>query len=187
MTTHYLQLTLLPDPEFSAHLLMDALLNKLHRGLVSLHCDSVGISFPGWSQNPRNLGGQLRLHGSEPALTQLMASNWLRGMNDHIERSPVSPVPADAQPGFVRRRQFKTSAERLRRRRMKRHDESYEQALEAIPVSVERKPKLPYATLRSSSSDQRFQLFIDQQPASQHQHGSFNCYGLSNSATVPLF
>jgi len=187
MTSHYLQLTLLPDPEFSSHMLMDALLNKLHRALVALKCEAVGISFPGWSQKPRSLGEQLRLHGSEQALEQLMASNWLRGMNDHLERSPISLVPDIATPGIVRRRQFKTSADRLRRRRMKRHGESYEQALAAIPASVERKPQLPFATLRSASSEQRFQLFIEQQPTNQSQPGSFNSYGLSDNATVPLF
>ncbi|MCV6589551.1 MAG: type I-F CRISPR-associated endoribonuclease Cas6/Csy4 [Marinobacterium sp.] len=187
MSSHYLQLTLLPDPEFSVHLLMDALLNKLHRALVSQQSDNIGISFPGWHQNPRSLGTQLRLHGSNAALQQLMADNWLRGMNDHLERSAISPVPDSATPGIVRRRHFKTSAERLRRRRMKRHNESYEQATAAIPATVERTPSLPWATLRSASSSQRFQLFIDQQPAKQHQAGRFNCYGLSNQATVPLF
>jgi CRISPR-associated endonuclease Csy4 len=46
MLTHYLDLALLPDPEFAVPQLMDALFAKLHRQLVLMQSDSVAVAFP---------------------------------------------------------------------------------------------------------------------------------------------
>ncbi|MDR0226775.1 MAG: type I-F CRISPR-associated endoribonuclease Cas6/Csy4 [Burkholderiaceae bacterium] len=188
MTTHYIDITLLPDPEFSHAHLLGALAAKLHRALVQLGADDIGISFPRYSLRPRTLGAVLRLHGSEAALQRLMGLPWLQGMRDHVQCTQPTPVPGDAVPCRVQRRQFKTSPDRLRRRRMRRKGESAEQAAAAIPDSAERTPDLPYVQLRSASTGQPFCLFIEQKtvqdPASAD---GFNSYGLSQGATVPWF
>src|SRR5690625_6387343 len=86
------------------------------------------------------------------------------------------------------RKQFKTNAVRLRRRRMKRKGETYEQAAKAIPDNEERKPNLPFVVLRSQSSGQTFHLFIDQRlPGKERSEGDFKSYGLSQGATVTSF
>ena len=188
MTTHYIDITLLPDPEFSHAHLLGALLTKLHRALVQLQADDIGISFPHYSLQPRSLGGLLRLHGSTAALQRLMAQPWLQGMRDHVRVTAPAPAPPDAPHRAVRRRQFKTNVERLRRRRMKRKSETPEQAAAAIPDSVERNAALPYAQLRSASTGQPFCLFIEQAPnPANATPGVFNAYGLSKTATVPWF
>ena len=46
MTTHYIDITLLPDPEFSHAHLLGALLAKLHRALVQHGAGDIGTSFP---------------------------------------------------------------------------------------------------------------------------------------------
>lgn len=169
-------------------MLMGALYNKLHRALVSLKTDRVGVSFPEYSLKPKGLGGILRIHGSNEGLKQLQGLDWLRGMRDHIELSPAQQVPADTQHGCVKRRQYKTNVDRLRRRRMKRKGESYQQATKAIPGSVEQRPDLPFAVLRSQSTGQGFHLFVEQgKPTSEPASGRFNSYGLSLGATVPFF
>lgn len=184
----YLEIRLLPDPEFSVSFLMGALYGKLHRALVTAQSNDIGVSFPGYSQSPRGVGDRLRLHGTEETLSQLMTQNWLKGMMDHIHCSDILPVPASAKHRTVSRRQFKTSSERLRRRRMQRKGENYEQAAEAIPSSVERKPDLPYVHLRSKSTEQNFTLFIEQgELREQPSNGAFNTYGLSRQATIPWF
>ena len=191
MTTHYIDITLLPDPEFSHAHLLGALLSKLHRALVQRKASNIGVSFPTHVNAPlgkRTLGVVLRLHGSQAALQALMEEPWLKGMRDHVQVSDLAAVPAGAQHRMVQRRQFKTNAERLRRRRMARKGETVEQATAAIPDTVERKPNLPFAQLRSSSTGQPFCLFVEHgtlQP--QAVAGSFNTYGLSLSATVPWF
>ena len=188
MTTHYIDITLLPDPEFSQAHLLGALMTKLHRVLVQLQADDIGISFPRYSLRPRTLGDLLRLHGSPAALQQLMAQPWLQGMRDHVRVTTLASVPPDAPHRAMRRRQFKTNVERLRRRRMKRKGETAEQAEAAIPDSVGRNPGLPYAQLRSASTGQPFCLFIEQgQEQPNATPGLFNSYGLSKTATVPWF
>ncbi len=184
----YIEVTVRPDPEFSTPILMGALFNKLHWALTRLESNDVGVSFPGYQKRPRSLGQVLRVHGSAHRLQQLAQSAWLQGMTDHVSVKDVLPAPSSVEQVIVKRRQFKTNAERLRRRRMKRKHESYKQSLHAIPDTVERKPDLPYVTLRSQSTGQPFQLFIDQVvwPESS-RGGQFNCYGLSQTATVPWF
>lgn len=191
MTTHYIDITILPDPEFSHAHLIGALLSKLHRALVQRGAGDIGVSFPMHVNAPvtkRTLGPIVRLHGTPHALQALDAMNWLKGMRDHIALSSVLEVPAGASHRQVLRRQFKTSAERLRRRRMQRKGETAEQAAEAIPLHVERKPNLPFANLRSLSTGQTFALFVEHGPElPQPLPGSFNTYGLSQGTTIPWF
>jgi CRISPR-associated endonuclease Csy4 len=188
MTTHYIDVTLLPDPEFSRVHLLGALMAKLHRALVMLRADDIGVSFPHYSLRPRALGGVLRLHGDEAGLTRLMAQPWLQGMRDHVKLTQATLVPLDAAHCVVQRRQFKTNVDRLRRRRMRRKAETMEQASEAIPDGVERRPDLPYLHVRSASTGQSFCLFVDQRAmAGGAVGGTFSCYGLSQGATVPCF
>lgn len=191
MTTHYIDITILLDPEFSHTHLMGALLSKLHRALVQLQSSSIGVSFPQHVNEPRHqrtLGHVLRLHGQPPALQRLMAQDWLRGMRDHVTLTPLAAAPPDALHRQVLRRQFKTNANRLRRRRMQRKGETAEQARAAIPDSVERRPDLPYAQLRSHSTGQPFCLFVAHGPTQPVAvSGPFNTYGLSLGATVPWF
>jgi CRISPR-associated endonuclease Csy4 len=191
MTTHYVDITLLPDPEFSQAHLMGALVAKLHRVLAQGKSTTVGTSYPQHIQQPktkRTLGAVLRLHGTLVDLERLMGQDWLKGMRDHTNVGSIQPVPLDAQYRTVRRRQFKTSAERLRRRRMRRKGETAQQAAAAIPDSVERAPDLPFVHLHSSSTGQAFCLYIEHGPLQpQPVAGHFNTYGLADKATVPWF
>ena len=184
---HYLDIQTLPDPEFPVNTVLGALVSKLHRGLVTLEADDIGISFPEHEQQPP-LGSQLRLHGTEKRLQALMDQNWLRGMRDHVAVRDIAQIPDKAGHRTVRRRQYKTNAERLRRRRMKRHQESYEEACRHIPDSVERRVRTPFLIVRSQSTGQAFSLFIEHgEVQSEPIPGRFNTYGLSSEATVPWF
>ena len=191
MTTHYIDITVLPDPEFSHAHLLGALFSKLHRALVARAAGDIGVSFPRHVEAPssqRTLGNVLRLHGSKDALQGLMAQPWLQGARDYVQVSPLALAPSDAPHRVVQRRQFKTNAERLRRRRMQRKGETAEQATAAIPDVVERRPDLPFLQLRSSSTGQPFCLCVEHGPLQlQPVAGVFNAYGLGQEATVPWF
>src|SRR5690554_2439738 len=93
-----------------------------------------------------------------------MCTNWLSGMRDHTVISDIDVVPANTEHRVVRRVQFKTSVERLRRRHMKRHQIGEAEARERIPDSVERKVALPFVNIRSLSTQQTFSLFIEHGP-----------------------
>jgi CRISPR-associated endonuclease Csy4 len=186
MMDAYLDITLLPDPEFAAAMLMNALFGKLHRGLAGLGGGNIGVSFP--DVGDRALGGHLRLHGQIADLEGFMASAWLAGMRDHIELGVIDKVPADAKHRVVRRVQAKSNPERLRRRMMARKGVDAELARQAIPDSAAEKLRLPYLVLKSQSTGQQFCLFVEHMPIQDHSvDGLFNAYGLSPTATVPWF
>ncbi|WP_018719046.1 type I-F CRISPR-associated endoribonuclease Cas6/Csy4 [Arhodomonas aquaeolei] len=188
MLDHYLDIRVLPDPEFQQSMLLGALVSKLHRGLVGIDADDIGISFPAHQTDPRTLGDVLRLHGTADRLHELTGLRWLTGMRDHVDRGGIRAVPDGAAHRVVRRRQYKTSAERLRRRRMRRHDETYEQACAQVPDSVERQVTTPFVTVRSSSTGRAFSLFIEHGDCGPDPvPGAFSTYGLSRTATVPWF
>jgi CRISPR-associated endonuclease Csy4 len=188
MTSHYIDLTVLPDPESNPSALLGALYDHLHLALVQHRLDLVGVSFPGYSIHPRSVGTTLRLHGSYASLRQLLDADWLKGMRDHLRMTDIALAPADAPQRTVKRKQFKTNVDRLRRRRMKRKSETAAQARDAIPPTVERTPDLPYVHMRSRSTGQPFCLFIALGPPSAVAvPGAFSRYGLGGPATVPWF
>jgi CRISPR-associated endonuclease Csy4 len=187
--SHYIDLQLRPDPDFPPHQLLAALYAKLHRSLVQLQLDRVGVSFPGYQENPPGLGDILRLIGPQAALEQLMGHPWLQGMRDHVKTSAIAPVPADATPRHLRRVQAKSNPERLRRRQMRRHGVNEEHARAQIPDHATEVLRLPFVTLRSTSTGQTFPLFFHLGPpvASACPDATFNTYGLSHKATIPWF
>lgn len=190
MTTHYIDITLQADAEFSAHHLMGALFSKLHKALVLLQSEDISASYPQWQAKPasrRTIGSVMRLHGRRESLELLMQQSWLNGMRDHIHMTAVAEAPQTGKFQIVRRRQFKTNVDRLRRRHMKRHGLSEQEAVQAVPNHVEENPDLPFIRLSSGSTRQQFCIFIEQNPAAQPVQGRFNAYGLSSGATVPCF
>lgn len=185
---HYIDLRLLPDPEFPEHQLMGALYTKLHRLLVQVQTDRIGVSFPGYQESPPTLGSTLRLLGPESDLSRLMESPWLMGMRDHTEVMPIAPVPENATHRPLRRIQVKSNPERLMRRQMRRHGLTEQQARERVPDGKGERLRLPYVTLGSTSTGQRFPLFLELGPAVPAVEGwSFNAYGLSSTTAAPWF
>lgn len=184
----YIELQLLPDPEFPTNTLMNALFAKLHRGLVSNGEGRIGVSFPDVEQKGIGLGARLRLHGTAADLERLMSANWLQGMRDHLLCSPLSSVPANAAYRVVQRVQAKSSPERERRRLIARKGVSVESAVQAIPDSAAEMLRLPYVLLTSQSTQQQFRLFVEHLPVQKDAvWGTFSAYGLSSTATVPWF
>jgi len=188
MSTHYLDLTVRPSEDAPAHWLVSELYGKLHLALVRVRLDSVGVSFPGYCSKTPTLGKILRLHGSLPALTDLMADDWLKGLRSYVEQTPITAAPPAALHRTVYRKQFKTNVERLRRRRMKRKNETSEEVANAIPAEAIRLSSLPYVCLTSRSTRQHFSLFIGLGPEQRTPSpGTYSSYGLSNETTIPWF
>ena len=188
MLTHYIDIHLRPDPEFADSHLLAALYAKLHRALVQLGADQLAVGFPDYADKPLGLGQVLRILGSADGLSKLMALPWLTGMADHVQVIPMAPVPEGVSHRQLSRVQAKSSPERLRRRQIKRHGLTPEQARERIPDSAAQTVKLPFLPVRSASTGQTFLLFLRLGPASESVvAGTFNAYGLSATATTPWF
>ena len=186
---HYLDITLLPDPEFSQNHLMDALFAKLHVALVAAGCGDIGISFPQVPEQGTGLGTLLRLHGRASRLSELMTANWLAGMRDHTTLSAVQAVPSTCTSfRAVSRLQAKSSPARERRRLMRRKGLTEEEAMAKIPDHCAEILHLPYVQMRSQSTGERFLLFIRHGPVrAVPAEGAFSAYGLSPTGTVPWF
>jgi len=184
----YLEIRLLPDPEFMPTTLMNALFSKLHRGLVEHGGQKIGVSFPDVLETSRFLGERLRLHGHVADLEKLMALGWMAGMRDHVMASEITAVPAHTKHRIVRRVQAKSNPERQRRRLIARKGISSEDAMQAIPDGTAEKLNLPYLVLASQSTGQKFRLFVEHLPIQdQAVAGRFSAYGLSATSTVPWF
>ena len=185
---HYIDIHLLPDPEFPTNLLMNALFAKLHRGLVEAGQNRIGVSFPQHDDTHPVLGSLLRLHGQAEDLTTLMNNNWLTGMRDHVRVSEPIPIPPPTGYRCVYRVQAKSNPERLRRRYMKRHQADRETAQKEIPDQAAEHLQLPWVTIGSQSTGQRFRLFIAHGTiVPETTKGTFSHYGLSRNATIPWF
>jgi CRISPR-associated endonuclease Csy4 len=148
----YIDIRLLPDPEFPATTLMNVLFSKLHRGLVQHGEGAIGVSFPDVKDGCRTLGNRLRLHGTIETLRSFQQRDWLVGMHDHTAASAPAAVPKNARHRIVRRVQAKSNPERERRRLMTRKGITTEQAMQAIPDSTAEKLHLPYLVLQSQST-----------------------------------
>ena len=185
---HYIDIRLRADPEVAPAHVMAALYTRLHRLLVKLNGDSIGVSFPGYDARVPTLGTTMRLFGPLEPLEQLVNLPWLGATRDHVEISQTRPVPPDAPHRALRRVQVKSGPARLRKRLMKRHQLSESQALERIPDSAARHSALPFVSLTSASTGQQFRLFLELGAESpQAIPGAFNFYGLSAAGTVPWF
>jgi len=181
---HYVDIQVLPDPEFLETTLMNELFSKLHRALGKHGQGKIGVSFP---DHDKTLGARIRLHGGKKALEEFMQTRWIMGMTDYCHVSDVRPVPPRTSFCTVKRVQAKSAYNKRKRSVAKGWlDES--EAQKRIPVSQQRMLDLPYAQLRSLSNGNRMRVYIEHsKPVQQSVSGSFSAYGLSSTATVPWF
>lgn len=185
---HFADIHLRPDPELAPFQLMSHLFGRMHRRLAQGKFTQVAASFPGYALAPATLGGTLRLIAPAEELAAFMAHDWLGALRDHVLLADALAVPEDAKAYRLLRVQAKSSPERLRRRRMRRHGLSEEQAREQIPDDCAERLSLPFVTLSSSSTGRQFPLFLKLAASPGGvMRGRFNSYGLSAEATIPLF
>lgn len=185
---YYLEISLLEDPEFTAPTLMNALFSKLHRALVEVSQNDIGVSFPALSK--KSLGKTMRLHATKARLEQLEALPWRRGLGDFTQVSAITEVPETNGYWLVQRVHVQSNPERIRRRAMKRRGLSYEQAVAEIPDTMAKVSDLPFVNIKSQSTGgQQFRLFIKQTQTDAQPQGEthFSKYGLSSTTCVPKF
>lgn len=181
---HYIELTVLPDPEFQEAMLMNALFAKLHRALGQSGNGAIGVSFP---KLGKTLGDTIRLHGNAGALDRLMTTNWLKGLRDYCRCGAINAVPGSVKYRIVRRVQAK-SAHNKRQRSIAKGWLTPEEALKRIPNSQQKPLKLPFLQIKSLSNGNPMRVYIEHGPLQDSPtEGVFSSYGLSSAATIPWF
>ncbi len=167
---------------------MSSLYAQLHKALALSGRNDIGVSFPQAQDSASGLGAILRLHGDEEVLHRFCSSEWLHGVKDYVRVQAMGRVPDACQHRVVRRVQAKSGVERLRRRQIKRHGLTEDEAKARIPDGIRETLAYPYVRLSSASTGQVFLLFIKHDPLGDlPQKGAFNSYGLSRVATIPWF
>ncbi|MCE9680472.1 type I-F CRISPR-associated endoribonuclease Cas6/Csy4 [Shewanella sp. AS1] len=192
---YYLDITLLPSEDMGHHFLWEKLYHQVHLALVE-HKNSqgqfvIGVAFPQFDGQVQRLGSKLRLLAqSEESLEQLAIDKWLARFRDYFHVTSVRPVPAQVE-SYVSysRPKVRTGKDREIRRRMKRHNETLEQATAHFEGFETRTTKAPFVYAQSYSSGARFPLFIEEKVALGVGESAvtFDSYGLSSQGVLPKF
>ncbi len=181
---YYINIQVLPDPEFEATTLMNALYAKSHRVIGQLGGGEVGVSFP---KHKKTLGDTLRLHGSDVQLQSIMAKPWLKGLRDYTQVSSILCVEEGIKYRTVYR-VIKKSAHNKRKRSVAKGWLSTDEAEQKINDDDSHIINLPFAQLTSLSNKNPYKVFIKHGEIVGHAtSGTFNSYGLSKVATIPWF
>lgn len=191
---YYMDIKILPNSEVSLGFLWQKVYQQMHIALVEIKdehdCVKVGFSFPKYRDNSFPLGDILRVFAiSKDELETLNVRKWLSGLEEYVFLDETKDVPIDIKEyAQFKRKQVKSSAERLARRQAKRKNLVFEEVLKNYEMMKEETTKLPFIRMKSSSTNQEMPLFIDKKMSPKEDSGLFNTYGLSKTiATIPWF
>ncbi len=191
---YYLDIKIKPDAEMQENWLLNKVCTKLHKAIFDLSATDIGISFP---QSDKKLGCIIRIHSTQGRLNKLQNLNWLGGLSGYCKVGDILPVP-DKVDGYltVSRIRQNMSISKMQKRIthqkatgcLKTDDDikAYEKQYKAkmFKTGLDN----PYLELQSTSTGNKYRIYIafgaiQKQPAS----GEFNKFGLSPTATVPIF
>ncbi|MDT8423212.1 MAG: type I-F CRISPR-associated endoribonuclease Cas6/Csy4 [Desulfuromonadales bacterium] len=190
---YYRDISLLPNADIASYFIWKKLFQQIHLALAESKsggtASAIGVGFPEYDAVKFALGTKLRLFAEgEQLLEQMQCEKWLNRLSDYVHVSSIKPVP-EKVTGYAcfKHIKLKGNKEKLARRRAKRKGETLQQALSHFADYEEPQSKLPFINMTSQTNGQHFRLFVEKKAKEQPQTGSFSCYGLSNTTTVPLF
>lgn len=180
----YIELQLKPDAEMREAELSSKVFTKFHKALVQLKTNQIGISFP---KAHLKLGRVFRIHDEASLLNDFQGLNWLGPLSGYCQQSDILPVPENTQYRVIFEKRSNLSKAKLRRLI----------ARGSIDKEGEKRYKVkmlsqgfdnPYLDLFSSSTEQvHRKFFAFSEIKDEPNSGTFNTYGLSNTATIPWF
>lgn len=177
---YYIELLITPKGDVGTKIAWKHVFTKVHLALVNGD-RKVGISLPDY--NNRNIGVRLRLIANNAKSLEDLDLN-LRTLQDYVEASDIHPVPAfNKYEKYYRVNGFPIGAKV--RRRMRRHNETLEQAYAVL--KNKKKPWLPGIPVMSLSTGEKMVLLVARDQAENEGDMTFNTYGLSKTNGVPVF
>lgn len=197
---YYTDITLLPGGDIGVHFLWTKVMTQIHLALVEIQDENkkvpVAASFPEYREKQENkqgfVGNKLRLLAVDKTdLERLNLANWFDRFSDYVHIKAIREVPpTDTYESFTREK-FIGSVDRLIRRRIKRHNETEEQAkkyfagYKAMPDQKD----YPFIKIKSLSSEKNFCLIIARkdQTFTPTENQLFNTYGLNAKGVLPKF
>lgn len=197
---HYIDITLLPSDDIGVHFLWSKVMMQVHLALVEIkdadNKTPIAVSFPDY-RDPKSgqtgfLGRKLRLFASECGdFDKLDISKKLKRLEDYVHIKGLKDVPSDVTEfESFGRRDSPGSPAKLIRRRMKRKNETHEQAskyYENYTMNGDVK-SLPYVKMNSLSEQKYFPLTITRKSNSmKNSETLFSTYGLNLKASLPKF
>ena len=189
----YLDITLLPGADISQHFLWGKAYKQIHLGMVDKKMlnglSPFGIAFPEYNADACCLGMKLRLFAEDKmTLESFNTKQWLNCLCDYVHITSIRDVPKNiANYSRYKRKQSKSSLERLARRKAKHEAISFEQALESLKNRKENLLEAPFIKITSNSSGENFRIFIIKETTNELINDGFSCYGLSATSTLPDF
>lgn len=177
--THYLEFTLQGNKRMPVPALMSKLLHVVHLTLVRLQTSSIGVSFPAYGTT---LGNILRVHG-EPHQLKLFVLN-VDALPTGVKVTDILAVPDGAEfANFYRIRPSKQNS-KLQAGLKSGH---ITDAKSYIKKMCEEVLNEPFFYSQSTSTGQGYKRFVARQAASPQDRGVFDSFGLSKTASVPVF
>lgn len=200
----YTELTILESTEISTNFILSKVFEIIHISLVKNKDQTgfckVGISFPLY-QEKKGLGTKLRLFSIDKEDIEKLELNFaLEKLKDYVHITGIRDVPKNIKSYSVYERiQPKLSNAKINRI-IKRKSEREKITIEAACLyytdlllkDKDYNLKYPYINLKSSSTNQKFKLFIKKEKANEERINLFTTYGLNNTltdknSTVPEF
>ena len=197
---YYIDITLLPDAETNLGFLWHKIYQQIHIALAENQTkqgnSDIAISFIGYGSRQFPLGDQLRLlAANQQRLINLDVQTWLSRLTDCCHIKTMQQVPGKVERHARFSREPVKSLHKKAKRRADHLNKSLDEVMAFLVAEENFKEKStsPFITLESQSTSNnnskkhRFPLFIKKTLFDEPQNGTFDCYGLSKTATVPWF
>lgn len=203
--THYQDIKIIPDTDINLGFLRNKIYQKLHKVLFDLQAVDIGVSFPALKEQKNKipnifLGDVLRLHSTKESLENLQKQNWLGGLNGYCQISGILSVPTEIQgyKNIARIRPKGSMGEsdlrakishKQKKGDLKTNEEIRNYQKQYRKEMFLRQLDNPYIELTSNSSGQnRYKIYLHfNELQSEPIIGDFNRFGLSKTATIPVF
>jgi CRISPR-associated endonuclease Csy4 len=181
---HFINITIKPDAEMRANLLLNKVYTKFHKRLNDLEATDIGVSFPEYKVV---LGKVIRIHATENRLQAFQSIDWLGGLSGYCSVSKIEKTPSTVTYRTVSRIQSNMSPAKLRRlmnRGTIDKDDEKKYRTKMFAQGIDN----PYLELESSSNGQKHRRYIEfGKNQSTPVSGLFDDFGLSKQGTVPWF
>ena len=197
---HYIDITLLPSDDIGMHFLWSKVMMQVHLALVEIQDSakksSVAVSFPYYKEPSTAslgfIGKKIRLFAMQYSdFERLNINKWLSRLDDYVHIKAINDVPNNIESYESYSRVTKSgNAEKHIRRRMKRHNETLEQAaLFFSDYTMDKEVKaLPFIKMKSLGGGDEFNMSIRRKSAVlEKAEYSFSTYGFNRHAALPKF